>query len=79
MVRVPSLFPTGPQSFFFFTGVFILFLAALGLCGCLFFFLFCIFWPHCQANGILVPRPWIEPVPSVLEVQSLREVPGAPA
>ena len=77
MVRVPSLFPRGPQSFFFFTAVFILFLAAL--CGCLFFFLFCIFWPHCQANGILVPRPWIEPVPPVLEVRSLREVPGAPA
>ena len=34
----------------------------------LFFFFF---WPHCEACGILVPQPGIEPVPSATTVQSL--------
>ena len=44
-----------------------------------FFFLF-FFWPHCEACGILVPRPTIEPGPPAVEAWSLncwttREVP----
>ena len=30
-----------------------------------------IFWPHCTACGILVPPPWIEPVPPAKEGWSL--------
>ena len=45
----------------------------------LFIYLF-IYWPRRVACGILVPQPVIEPVPPVVEVQSLnywaaREVP----
>ena len=29
------------------------------------------FWQHCVANGILVPRPGIEPVPPALGARSL--------
>ena len=42
---------------------------------------FCgVFWPHCTACGILVPRADIEPEPPALEAQSLnhwtaREIP----
>ena len=46
----------------------------------LFIYFFKIFWPHHTACGILVPRPWIEPLCSALGVWSLnhwtaREVP----
>ena len=30
-------------------------------------FLIFIFWPHCAAHGILVPRSGTEPAPSALE------------
>ena len=29
--------------------------------------LFFFFWPHCEASGILVPRPGIESVPPAME------------
>ena len=29
------------------------------------------FWPHCAAQGMLVPQPRLEPSPRTLEVQSL--------
>ena len=37
-----------------------------------FFFLFLLFffWPHCEACGILVPRPGIEPGPSPSAVKA---------
>ena len=34
-------------------------------------FFFFIFWPHCAARGILVPRPGIEPAPLALKASSL--------
>ena len=35
-------------------------------------FWFIYFWPHLAACGILVPCPGIKPVPSALEVQTLK-------
>ena len=41
---------------------------------------FCVFWPHCEACGILVPRPGMELAPPAVALLSLnhqtpREVP----
>ena len=33
-------------------------------------FFVCLFWPHCTARGILVPRPGVEPGSPVVEAWS---------
>jgi len=34
-------------------------------------FFFLTLWPHCEACGILVPQPGVEPVPPAVEEWSL--------
>ena len=42
-----------------------------GTISLFFFFFQFIFCPHCEACGILVPRPGIEPIPPAVEARSL--------